>query len=305
MNGGSLSDGTRAPLTASQVYDLLGDHANQVRLVLGSTATGVERVSATLRAVCDDLAGRYTLLDTKGRKQFEDALVEGRPGERRVVLSDLLAAEAKDTTCAASLQAALHVRPTTPGVTRSVVVVSGAGQVRFWQEALGGEQPGLGVVSLHRFDRRTLRVWSLDTGRFATDERQARLLDLTGGWPLLVARAVDLAVRTESEDAALAELERDLASPDGAGDLVDAVGLTVDAPLAAAFDSITAFVDAGASLTDLTDAASLSGHPDPAAAVAVLDALAVFDVGDDGAYRVDPLLVRCWPFRRTPVAIDA
>lgn len=302
----ALPDGTRAPLTAGQVDDLLGDHANQVRLVLGSTATGVEKVAPTLRAVRDDLAGRYNLIDTKGRKQFEEALVDGRPGERRVVLSDLLAVDAKDATCGASLRTALRERPGTPGVTRAVVIVSGADQVGFWQEALAwGERQGLGVVSLRRFDRRTLRVWSLDTGRFATDERQARLLAVTGGWPLLVERAVDLAVETESEDAALVELERELASPDGAGDLVDAVGLTVDAQLAAAFDSITALVDAGASLTDLTDAASLSGHPDPAVAVAALEALAVFDVDDDGAYRVDRVLVRCWPFRRAPVSIDA
>ena len=32
-----------------------------------------------------------TLIDTRGRKQFEDALVDGRPGERRVVLSNLVA----------------------------------------------------------------------------------------------------------------------------------------------------------------------------------------------------------------------
>ena len=79
----ALPDGTRAPLTAGQVDDLLGDHVNQVRLVLGSTATGVEKVALTLHAVCDDLAGRYSLLDTRGRKPFDDALRDGRPGERR------------------------------------------------------------------------------------------------------------------------------------------------------------------------------------------------------------------------------
>src|SRR5262249_34373363 len=94
-----LPDGRCAPLTASQVDDLLGDHANQVRLVLGSPATDVEKVGATLHAVCNDLAGRYKLIDTRGRKQFEDALVGGEPGERQVVLSDLFASGTKDATC--------------------------------------------------------------------------------------------------------------------------------------------------------------------------------------------------------------
>lgn len=301
-----LPNGTRASLTAGQIDDLLGDHANQVRLVLGSTATGVERVTATMRAVCDDLAGRYKLIPSRGRKMFEDALIGGQPGERRVVLSDLLALDPKAKTCMASIEVALGRRPETPGVTRSVVLVSGAAQLGFWLEALTDEErPGLGVVSLRRFDRRTLRVWSLDTGQFATDERQTRLLTATSGWPLLVERAVELASEKESEDAGLAALERELNSPDGAANLISAVGLTVDESIATAFEHITALVGSDATLTDLMDAAFLSGHPAPASAVAVLNALGVFDIDDNGAYRVDPVLVRCWPYRQPIVDEDA
>jgi hypothetical protein len=299
-----LPDGTRAPLTAAQVGDLLGDHANQVRLVLGSEATGIGRVGATLRAVCDDLAGRYTLVDARNRRQFDEALVAGRPGERRVVLSDLQAIAARDAACTDALATALEHRPTASGVTRAVVLVAGPEQLPFWREALAhAERPGFGVVSLRRFDRTTLRVWSLDTGRFATEERQSRLLATSGGWPALVERAVTLAAQHESEDGALVELGRDLASADGAGALVAATGLTVDDDLATVFDHITALVDAGATLADLHDAASLAGHLDPMAAVACLDALGVFDVDEAGTYRVAPLLVQCWPFRRTPTAV--
>ena len=298
-----LPDGTRAPLTAAQVGDLLGDHTNQVRLVLGSDATRIGEVGATLRSVCDDLAGRYTLVDARNRRQFDDALVAGRPGERRVVLSDLCAIAARDTACIEALETALAHRPTAAGVTRAVVLVAGPEQLPFWRDALDGtERPGLGVVSLRRFDSTTLRVWSLDTGQFATDGRQARLLTATGGWPLLIERAVALAAEQESEDAALGELERWLASADGAAELIAATGLTVDDDLAAVFDHITALVDSGATLADLHDAASLAGHLDPPTAVACLDALGVFDVEADGAYRVAPQLVRCWPYRRNLTA---
>jgi hypothetical protein len=301
-----LPDGSRAPLTAGQVDDLLGDHVNQVRLVLGSAATGVEKVSATMRAVCTDLAGRYTLVEARGRKTFEDELIAGRPGERRVLLSDLLAMDTKDAACVTALEDALHRRPGTPGVTRSAVIVSATAHLGFWQRVFTqGERHGLGVVSLRRFDRRTLRVWSLDTGRFATDERQARLLAVTSGWPLLVEQVVEAEGAHQSEDRALDQLQRQLDSPEGAGAFIDAVGLTGDASLANAFEHITALADACASISDLTEAAALSGHPEPAAAVAAMDALGVFDVGDDGAYRVDPLLVRCWPFRRLPFRGDA
>src|SRR5262249_55244564 len=152
-------------------------------------ATRIEQVSATVRAVCDDLAGRYTLIDTRGRKQFEDALVEGRPGERRVVLSDLAALCTKNEGCATSLTAALQQRPTTPGVTRSAVLVAGPHRLGFWHDAFArGEQPGLGMVTLRRLDRSSMRVWSLDAGHFTTPDRQTRLLEVTGGWPYLTER---------------------------------------------------------------------------------------------------------------------
>lgn len=299
-----LPDGSRAPLTARQIDDLLGDHVNQVRLVLGSDATGVGKVADTLRAVCDDLAGRYQLVGARGQRTFKAELLAGSPGRRRVLLSDLLAAGPKNDACLSAVDDALAHRPDKSGVTRSVVIVSGAGQVGFWQQVLADpDRHGLEVVSLRRFDRRTLRVWSLDTRQFATDERAARLLTVTSGWPLLVEQAVERAAARGSEDIALDQLERQLASPEGAAAFVDQVGLTGDGILAGAFDGITSLVDTGASLADLITAAEMSGHPQPAAAVAALDALGVFDLGADGVYRVDPLLVRCWPFRRSDLDI--
>jgi len=301
----ALADGTRAPLTAAQVDDLLGDHATQVRLVLGSSATRIEQVSATLRAVCEDLAGRYTLIDTRGRKQFEDALVSGRPGERRVVLSDLAALCTKNEGCAASLIAALQHRPTTPGVTRSAVLVAGPHQLGFWHDAFaGGEQPGLGMVTLRRLDRHAIHVWSLDTGHFTNPERQTRLLEVTGGWPYLAERALALAAEHGSEDAALAELAEDLNTDAGAAALVQEAGLTQDQALAAAFDTILTYAGSTASVSDLLDAIKFAEHPDPESALACLDALAVFDVDTDGCRSVESVLARCWPYRRLTPASD-
>jgi hypothetical protein len=301
----ALPDGTRAPLTAAQIDDLLGDHANQVRLVLGSPATRIGQVGATLRALCEDLAGRYTLIDTRGRKQFDEALIDGHPGDRRVVLSDLVALCTKDDGCTASLAAALQHRPSTPGVTRSVVLVAGPEQLGFWQKAFAaGEQPGLGTVALRRLDRHAMHVWSLDTGHFITPDRQARLLDVTGGWPYLTERAVALTVEYGSEDAALAELAKDLHTDKGAAELVNAIGLLQDESLAAAFDTILAYAGTGASVSDLLEAVRLADHPDPESALACLDALAVLDVDAMGVHRVEPLLAHCWPYRRLAAVGD-
>jgi hypothetical protein len=297
-----LPDGTRAPLTAAQIDDLLGDHTNQVRLVLGSSATRVEQVGASMRAVCEDLAGRYTLIEARNRKQFSDALTGGKPGERRVVLSDLLVLGAKNEGCSDSLKAAVQERPAAPGVTRSVILVAGTEQMRFWQETFAvGEQPGLGMVALRRLDKRAMRVWSLDTEHFMVPERQARLLDITGGWPHLAERAVKLVEERGSEDKALAQLAQELGTRDGAASLVKAVGLGHDQELARIFDTILAYAGSGTTMSDLLEAIKIAGQPDPDSVLACIQALSVFDVSEDGTYRVERVLERSWP-HRWPIA---
>jgi hypothetical protein len=54
----------------------------------------------------------------------------------------------------------------------------------------------------------------------------------------------------------------------------------------------------------LLEAIGLADHPDPESALACLDALAVFDVDAAGVHRVEPLLVQCWPYRRSAAVGD-
>ncbi|MGW5637072.1 hypothetical protein [Streptomyces sp. NPDC003832] len=56
-----LPDGRPAPLTNTQLDDLLGERANRTRVVLGSTATGVRDIARTLRTIAGPIEG-WTLL---------------------------------------------------------------------------------------------------------------------------------------------------------------------------------------------------------------------------------------------------
>jgi hypothetical protein len=67
---------------------------------------------------------------------------------------------------------------------------------------------------------------------------------------------------------------------------------------------ILAYVGSGASVSYLLEAIGLADHPDPESALACLDALAVFDVDAAGVHRVEPLLVQCWPYRRSAAVGD-
>ncbi|MBB6119515.1 hypothetical protein [Nocardiopsis algeriensis] len=293
-----LGDRRLAPLTTAQLDYLLGDHANQVRLVLGSPATGIADVTETIRSVRDEFGDRFDLQEPQDRRRYEEALEQGRKGRRRIVLSDLSRVTSRASTCLAGVEAALERTPTGRGVTRSVVLVSDPTQADFWEMLLAGpERDGLGLVRLRRYDRLSLQVWSRDTGLFGVSERQEHLLEITGGWPVLVDRAQELA-QEHQEKRALERLAKELAQPGRAAALVEQVGLTAHRPLAAAFDAVIELIDGPTSRGELVEAVGLrEAHPDPDTAVACLEALDVFDQVEEDTYRVEPLLARCWQHR--------
>jgi hypothetical protein len=293
-----LSGGRRSPLTAGQSDDLLGDHANQVRVVLGSPATGIGDVAQAVRLAAD-VGDRFTVPTIISRRQFEEQLAAGRPGERRVVLTDLVALAPRDEACTDALTAALTLRPQQSGVTRSAVIVAGPQQMCLWRKVLGdgGRTPALGTVTLRRYDPQTLRVWALTSEKFSLPDRLERLLEVTGGWPQLVERAAEHVSSGMEEGPALAAVAGELASPAGAAAFVEAVGVTADEELVKAFGAVLNLVDsAGVALADLVVATSMAVD-DPDTAVACLQALGVFDIDNEGMYRPEPLLVRSWPHR--------
>ncbi|MET8154873.1 hypothetical protein ABZT47_00790 [Sphaerisporangium sp. NPDC005289] len=293
----TLRDGTRWPITIAQVNDLLGDHVNQVRLVLGSAATGIDDVRPTLSEVVGELGDRFTLIPAGGRKQFTEALTGGVPGQRRVVVSDLAYMGTKPDGCWEGLRTAIEQRPKRGGVTRAVVMIADPVTMPFWMRVFADDIPELGVVTLRRHDRQTLQPWSVETSRFGNEDDRDRLLAVTSGWPYLVERALTLCTVTGSEDEALRQVEAELDTPRGFAELVELVGLTADDSLAAVFTALHGFMETDElSFGDLVEAAAIPGAcPDPAAAVRCLDALGAFDRAADDAYRLDPLLYRAWP----------
>ncbi|MFI7707487.1 hypothetical protein [Nonomuraea sp. NPDC049480] len=301
----TLATGTRWPLTIAQVNDLLGDHTNQVRLVLGSSATGIDAVADTITEVVQELGDRFTLIPAGGRKEFNEALVGGHPGGRRLVLSDLAGFRTKPESCWESLRSAIEMRPVRGGVTRSVVLVADTGALSFWARVFTEDLPELGVVTLRRYDRTALRVWALEAERFGTEKKQEHLLQITSGWPYLIERALSLTVNTGNEDEALRRIADEVSAVKGCVGLIDRIGLNIDDTIAAAYGEICGWMDNnGMSWADLVDAAAFSGADSPESIVSCLSALGVLDQDENGRYRLEPLVARAWPHRRPPGDFD-
>ncbi len=289
-----LRDGrTRAPLTEEQIDDLLGEHTNQTRVVLGSRATGIGDVTQTLDEVVEALSLRFRLRKPTGVNEFKTELVEGDPGDRRIILSDLIRKETKADGCRDSLKLALTLLPRASGVTRSAVLVADPSVMSFWEEALAMDEQGMSVVLLRRHTRSTLKTWTLETDRFGA--HLDGLYTVTSGWPFLVERALTESSRRAEHDV-LARLSAELDAPQGSRNLLEAVGLLADRRVSRGYRAISGFSD-GSGLThaDLIAAVGCDiDEHDPESTVSCLLALDLFDLDDQGRYRPEPLVAAAW-----------
>jgi hypothetical protein len=291
-------DGRRSPLTASQLIDITGDHVNQVRVILGSPATGVlDVVDAvqevkTLGDVCD-------VLPVPDKRRFLDGLVTGVPGKHRIVLDDLTKSAPRDDACLEALDNALSRWPKEPGVTRSAVLIAGPAQFTLWRALLDPDadkaRSEAGIVVLRRYNSSTLALWALQGNSFNQDVRRDELLRVTGGWPILVEKAASMSRSELSESATLRRLESELSNPEGIMNFIDQVGLTAHEDLSDAFDAILALSEGEPMSSADVHAAVETQVMDAAITVACLLALQVFDVDGKGMLTLEPLLARCWP----------
>ncbi|MEU8476659.1 hypothetical protein [Streptomyces hygroscopicus] len=285
-----LCDGRSAPLTVNQIDYLLGECVNQVRVVLGTQATGIADVERTLREVTDTVAG-WAVPAIGSAKTFRRELAAGRAGERRLLISDLSLGSEK--SCRESLDLARAVLPEAAGATRSVVLVSSVAQLGFWSGLLTGPDTDHDtVVVLRRHDLRSLKDWTQRHSLCETEGRLTRLAAATGGWPYLLDKALQLRERRPDQDRVLGDLTSWLEQSSGAEEFVEAVGVLESDTLKAAYDGVVEQLGIGwhddAYLVTAAEVAGLSSD-EARWAVTCLEVLQVFD-RDGTRLRVEPVL---------------
>ncbi|MFD7904615.1 hypothetical protein ACFV4G_20485 [Kitasatospora sp. NPDC059747] len=294
-----LPDKRTAPLTVTQVDDLLAaGRVNQTRVVFGTPATGIGDIERTLRSVTDRVGG-WSLPPIGRPLVFRQALTDGRPGERRVIVSDLARKQTGEDTCREAVALARTLVPERPGVTRAAVLILGLHQLRLWRELLADQEVIDSIaVFLRRHDQRSLRTWAQHTDLF-TAERVTRLLELTGGWPVLLDRAISLHNHSGNEEEALNVLRDNLQQKEFAADFLHAVGVTADPLVGQGYRAVAE--EFGTDWTDEADvliAIELAGLDLPSSewALTCLEALQAFD-RDGSRLRLEPVLLDCWSRR--------
>ncbi|MFJ1881892.1 hypothetical protein [Streptomyces sp. NPDC088137] len=293
-----LSDGSPAPLTNTQLDDLLGRRSNQTRVVLGSPATGVGEVAHTLRTLTAGIAG-WSLPPVGRPSVYKQELTGGRPRERRVVISDFVNYRdpVRPETCREAADLAETLLPLTPGVARAVVLVTDTTQLALWRPLLTGMEPtSAAPVVLRRHDRRSLRGWAQRVDMFQREDRLDRLHELTGGWPRLVGDAHRMHRELDDPDEALRRLASLRTDRARAHAFAKDTGLYADPLLATGYRALAdEYKDGSFDWEIALTAVAVKGEIDEDEArwiVTCLDALQVFD-REGAQLRMESLLREC------------
>ncbi|GLF95962.1 hypothetical protein [Streptomyces yaizuensis] len=305
---------THSPLTAAQVAQILPggrrdpDRRNLARVVVGTPATGIDRVAPALREIAESTG--WTMPPVVRRSDFERELTGGTPGRGRVVVSDLHAKSPVAGTCLSSLESAQRMLPERAGVTRSAVIVAGPRQRALW--FLPGEREGdIDTVPLRRFTASGLRTWALDMSAFTSEAALERLTAATGGWPLLVDRVAAGLWEGCGEREALRSVAEWLDTEAGAAEFLRLAGLEPGSRLWCAYRAVRELMTedglsgedvraaVGTGLVDLPDPLrrqdALPVELEAAETVRALRVMQVFDVDQSGRHRLERVLLSCWP----------
>ncbi|MGC7098300.1 hypothetical protein ACPZ19_26820 [Amycolatopsis lurida] len=290
----TVADGLAAPLTEKQFATLI-ERRNRLRLVVGSRATGADHVPQLLQEENDRIGARFTLVKSTSPESYRRELRGGKPGSsHRVVFCDLDGMRVESAWTA--VNQALELLPAA-GVTRTVVALVSADAGEAFSSVCNSERADLAdlVVPLRRVSADGLRSWfgadNLTTS-FSDSVSQGELLQITGGWTSLLNKAAELAAgEARSARRVCDRIRQQLARPEGAAELVDAVGLTTMPAYADAFGEFVNYDEALA--TD--DLLALFDDHGGAATMNVLRNLDVLvERSQDGLWEAEPVIAAAW-----------
>ncbi len=238
--------GARAlsPLTEGQLTDIVGIGLNQVRVVVGTGATGLGDVTEAIESVNRSLKDRCQVILAKDLKALKRAL-SAEPDRHQVVVDDLAAKQVGRDSLRQTVRYVLDKAPTGKGATRSVVLIIDPTQYLDIADVLADASAApvdVSAVSCERFDADGLRAYMLaEQEGFASSSDRAAVMVATSGWPILIDEIVAES-QASTFPAALANLTARLRTDVGSVKLVAATGLDADT-LCRAFSIIASLVD--------------------------------------------------------------
>ncbi|MFE9840617.1 hypothetical protein [Streptomyces goshikiensis] len=277
-----------SPLTEAQIADLTA-RRNGLRIVIGTSAAGLDDVFAALTSQRERVPGRVAPLITPTKpSDYKKQLTAGTPGRsHRVIVSDMR----KFGSLRLALEQAITLQPP-EGVSRCVVALVDPSNVDHLRELTEADEENMVFLRLATADG--LRSWTSEEdpmAPFSDPAQRVALLQATGGWPMLLNHVLGLALRGHSPQKALVRLAEDLQDAEGARLLKDS-GLSGAAPLHALVHQLADF-DEPLPWEDLVELLQPE-HPDIKLLLSALRRMnVVVDVGRKGL-AMEPVLASAW-----------
>jgi BMFP domain-containing protein YqiC len=299
-----IEDTRFSPLVASQLADVVGQGRTQLRIVIGSKALCVDDVPAALRVAADRMPN-VSVTEVTRLRDWRELMTAPAGGHRIVVHNgtlDSLASFEESINDArrrgstrserGTRSAVLVVGPNNREVLRRLVVTPGSSRVADLADV---------TVALGRVDLDSLRAWArIEELDVVLPAQLTRLLEVTGGWPILIERLLKES-RTTSFDAAADSMVVHLATVEGAREILADLGLEAGNPDQSIDRGVLAVLRAlvrhdlegdPETLVALLSDDVLAEESDPAEALAVLQAIGVLETRDGGDVAVEQLVCR-------------
>jgi hypothetical protein len=269
----------RSPLSVAQLADLVAPR-NQVRLVLGSYLSGVDRVLDAIRGATVP----QTKVETADAQITKLGAFRNTTGHHRIVIIDL---DAVDGSRAIRLvEDAVLGRRAGPG-TLGIVFVATPKNLDLWRRALeGGETwDRVGLVQVGRLNAAAWRNWN-DEREFPLGDDTAAILGRSGGWLRILENA---AVASRGRRLGVLESLDTFFESVPSIELLEQAGL--DAHLRGVFSAICDYWEPGESAgteADVAEIANLAGGTETD--VQLLRLLGALVVEPGGGLRPEPVL---------------
>ncbi|WP_435243743.1 hypothetical protein [Streptomyces cucumeris] len=285
-----LSDNRISPLTEAQIADLT-TRRNGLRIVLGSSAAGLDDVLSALRSQRERTPGRVApLLTPTSPGGYKKQLQGGTPGRsHRIIVSDMR--KFGPTALRLALDQAVTLQPP-QGVSRCVVALVDPSNVEHLRELTATDEEKAILLQLATADG--LGSWTSDQdpmAPYSDPAQRSALLNATGGWPSLLNHVLRLAVRGHSPQKALAQLAEDLDKGEGPR-LLEATGLAGAIALHPLVQQLVEF-DAPLPFEDLVDLLQQE-YPDAHHLLTVLCRMNVLVPTGLQGFAVEPVLAAAW-----------
>ncbi|MHB1518240.1 MAG: hypothetical protein ACYCVN_08220 [Acidimicrobiales bacterium] len=305
----SLGSDRFSPLTADQLSDAVGIGRTQLRIVVGSRALLAENVPAALAEAAKRLH-ECEFLETTSLRAWRDAMSVPRGGHI-VVAADMTGISKESFEQSIEAAQRRGMARTARG-TRAAVLIAGPGDRWLLSRLVAttshaGDLVGT-EVGLRRISSPALMAWDrIEELDLAHPRRQAHLLEVTGGWPSLVGRVVK-GMHSRPFEEIIADISAELATPEGARELVAAIGLDPYDPSQpgdrGSVESFEFLVREGLAgdpdtLAEFLDMAGVVG--DPAESLEILRLIGGLEVDDDGEMRVEPVAAACYAHSRATI----